>query len=169
MVIENPHDKFVYELQEMYYIENQLVEVLGRLATDVANDDLRQGFERHREQTQTHVGRLEDVFEAIGETPEQRRSLVFDAMLDERERFFEEAGGDEDMHDLYDLGAGVKNEHLEIAGYESLIQLARKLDLSREVTSPLKENLDEEQQTKKQLKSMGEDSTIRKVFARLAG
>ena len=169
MTVENLHDKFVYELQMMYYIENQLVDVLDQLATDVANEDLRMGFERHRDQTKTQVGRIEEVFEIINETPEERQSLVFDAMLEERERFFEQATGGEDMRDLYDLGAGVKNEHLEIAGYESLIQMARKLDLQDDVGDLLNENLDEEQQTKKQLKTMGEDSTARKLFARLAG
>lgn len=169
MTIQDLHDKFEYELKQMYYIENRLVDVLEEMATDAANDDLRRGFERHREQTQTHVSRLEDVFDAINERPEEQESLVFDAMLEEREQFFEEAGGDADMRDLYDLGAGVKNEHLEIACYEGLLQMARKLDMSREVREALDQNLDEEQQTKKQLKSMGEDSAVRKVFARLAG
>lgn len=169
MTVEDLHDKFVYELQEMYYIENQLVDVLDRLANDVANEDLRMGFERHRDQTRTQAERLEEVFDIVGETPEERPSLVFDALLEEREQFFEQATGDEDMRDLYDLGAGVKTEHLEIAGYEGLIQMARKLDLQDDVGDLLNENLDEEQQTKKQLKSMGEDSTVRKLFARLAG
>lgn len=169
MTVENLHDKFVYELQEMYYVENRLVDVLDQLAADVANEDLRRGFAEHRDQTETHVARLEEVFEIVGETPEERESLVFDAMLEERDRFFDRAGGDEDMRDLYDLGAGVKNEHLEIAGYESLIQMARKLDLQDDVGDLLKRNLDDEQETKRQLKTLGEDSTVRKLFARLAG
>lgn len=169
MAVTDLHDKFVYDLQEMYYIENRLVDVLDDLAMDAANEELGEGFREHREQTREHVTRLEDVFRAIDEPPEQRSSPVFDALLTEREQFLEEAGGDEDLRDLYDLGAGVKNEHLEIAGYEGLIQTARKLDLSREVTNALNQNLDEEQETKKQLKMLGEDSTLRKVFARLAG
>lgn len=169
MIVDDLHDKFVYELQEMYYIENRLIDVLDDLATDVSNEDLQEGFNLHRDQTQDHIDRLEDVFAAIDETPEKRQSKVFDALLEERREFFEQAAGGQDVRDLYDLGAGVKNEHLEIAGYEGLIQLARKLDLSEEVATLLEQNLDEEQQTKKQLKMMGEDSTVRKLFARLAG
>lgn len=169
MTVDDLHDKFVYELQEMYYIETRLVELLDQLAADVVNEDLERGFAEHRDQTETQVGRLEEVFDIIDEPPEERPSLVFDALVEERNEFFDQAGGDEDMRDLYDLSAGVKTEHLEIAGYESLVQLARKLDLQDDVGDLLKQNLDEEQETKRQLKTLGEDSTVRKVFARLAG
>lgn len=169
MAIDTLREKFQYHLEEMYYVENQLVGVLGDMASDVANDDLREALERHRDQTRRHIERLEDVFEAIDEQPEQRPSPTFDALLEERETFLEQAGGDEDMRDLQDLGAAAKNEHLEIAGYENLLMLARKLDLSRDVRNALDENLDEEQQTKKQLKTLAEDSTVRKIFGRLAG
>lgn len=73
------------------------------------------------------------------------------------------------MRDLHDLGAAVKNEHLEIAGHENLVMLARKLDVSDEVLDPLTENRDEEQRTKKRLKAMADDSTVRRIFTRLAG
>ena len=169
MTVQTLHDKFVYHLQETYYVENRLLEVLDTLAADAHNDDLRAGFEEHRQQTERHVERLEEVFDAVGERPQERENPVFDALLEERERFYEEADPDADMSDLYDLGAGVKNEHLEIASYEVLIQLARKLDLPMDVRDRLDQNLDEEQQTKKQLKALGEDSTVTEIFARLAG
>ena len=40
--------------------------MLDDLTTDVASDDLRETLERHRQQTKTHVNRLEDIFDAIG-------------------------------------------------------------------------------------------------------
>lgn len=169
MPVANLHDKFVYHLEEMYYVENQLLGVLDQMASEVTNDDLRQGLERHREQTETHVSRLEDIFGVLDEPAQERECPTFDALLEERERFFEQAAGDDDLRDLHDLGAAIKNEHLEIASYENLIMLARKLDLPKSVRSPLSENLDEETQTKKQLKAMADDSTVRKIFARLAG
>lgn len=169
MQIQTLHDKFVYNLEIMYYVENQLLDVLEELARDVSNDDLEKGLKRHREQTETHVRRLEEVFDAIDVQPDQRPSLVFDALVEERKQFFEQAGDDADLRDLYDLGAASKTEHLEIAGYENLLMLARKLDLSRGIRNNLEDNLDEEQQTKKQLKAMADDSAVRKIFARLAG
>lgn len=169
MTVETLHDKFVYHMEEMYYVENQLLHTLGELANDVANEDLQRGLEEHREQTKRHVDRLEEVFQTVGAEPEQRASPTFDALLEEREQFLSAADGDEDMLDLHDLGAAAKTEHLEIAGYENLIMLARKLDLSRDVRDLLEDNLDDEQETKKQLKAMADDSTVRKIFARLTG
>lgn len=169
MTVETLHDKFAYHLEEMYYVETQLVDVLGQMAGDVTNEDLQRGLDEHREQTKKQVDRLEEVFEAIGEIPEERPSPAFDALLEEREKFFEDAAADQDMQDLHDLGIAAKNEHMEIAGYEMLIMLARKLDLDREIRNLLDQNLDEEQQTKKQLKMIAEDSTVKEIFGRLAG
>ncbi|MDZ7730661.1 MAG: DUF892 family protein [Natrialbaceae archaeon] len=168
MTIDTLHDKFVFELEEMYYVENRLLEVLETMAADVSSDELQEGLESHWEQTKTQIDRLEEVFELIDEPVEERPSPAFDAMIDERETFFEEAA-DGDMHDIHDLGAALKTEHFETAGYEDLILLARKLDLDHGVRERLDENKYEEQTTKEELTAMAEDSPVREIFARLAG
>lgn len=168
MPFQSLEDKFVYHLEEMYYVENRLVDVLDELATDVNNEDLRDGLREHQEQTRDHVDRLEDVFEYVDATPQQRESPTFDALLEERDLIVDECAG-EDMADLCNHGIAAKNEHLEIAGYETLIMLARKMDAPREVRNALQANLDDEQETKKRLKAIAEDSTVREIFARLAG
>lgn len=169
MPVDSLYGKFLYHLEEMYYIENQLLDVLDTMMTDVTNDELREGLREHREETKSHVTRLEEVFETLEEQPEERECPSFDALIEERNRFLEQATGGEDLRDVTNLGAAAKNEHLEIAGYENLLMLARKLDLSRDVRDLLEDNLDEEQQTKKQLKAMADDSAVRSVFARLVG
>ena len=169
MTVDTLRDKFVYHLQEMYYVENRLVEVLEGLATDAANEDLADAFEVHRDETRQQVERLETTFKSLGEPPEERPSPAFDALLAERDRFHETAAGDADMHDVHDLGSALKVEHLEIAGYENLLALARKLDLDHDDKTRLQRNLDGERQTKKQLKTLAEDSAVRELFARLAG
>jgi ferritin-like metal-binding protein YciE len=169
MTVETLHDKFVYHLEEMYYVENRLLDVLDEIRTAVGNEEFAEALEKHRQQTEIHVNRLESVFDKIGETPQERSCPTFDALLEEREKFFEQATSDEDIRDLHDLGAVIKNEHLEIASYENLMMLARKLELSSEIRDALEDNLDDEQKTKKQLKTMADDSTVRKIFARLTG
>lgn len=169
MTIDSMHDMFVYRLQEMYYVENQLVDVLDELSMETSNEDLAQGFADHRDETQGQAERLEEVFDRIDETPEEHRSPVFDALLEERDEFFEQAADDDDLRDLYRLGAGIKTESIEITGYEGLLMLAQKLDLPSDVTNPLEDNLDQEERTRKKLKAMGEESTVKQVFARLAG
>lgn len=169
MTVETLRDKFVYHVEEAYYVERRQIELLDQLATDVADEALRDVLVEHREQTREHVERLEDVFETVDERPDERPSSTFDALIEERVSFLESAGENEDMRDLYDLGAALKGEHLEIATYELLMQLARRLDMPRNVLNLLDETLDEERETRAQLKSLTEDSTLRRAFTRLAG
>ena len=161
-------EKFLYHLEELYYVESRLVHALGEIAENVTNDDLREAIEHHREQTKAHVTRLEDVFETLGVAPKERSSPTFDALVEEREQLLA-MGGDQDMQDLHELGVAAKTEHLEIAAYENLVVLARKLNLSSAIRDTLEENLDEEQRARKQLAAMADDSTIRSVFTRLTG
>lgn len=169
MNINSLRDKFVYDLQMMYYVENELLDVLDEMAMDASNEDIQMAFENHVEETSAQVRRLDEIFTIIDEPPEQRQSPVFDALVNEREQFKQEANPDEDLGDVYDLGAAGKTEHIEIAAYESLIMLARKLEMDDDVIDLLEQNLDEEQQTKKQVKTLATDSTARKIFTRLAG
>lgn len=169
MPFETLNDKFVHHLQQTYYVENQLVDALEMLSNEVSNEKMQEGFEEHLEETRDHVQRLEDVFGFIDEEPQEMASPTFDALMEEREMLLDEAGGDEDLADLCNLGVALKNEHMEIAAYENMIMLAQKMDVDREVRNALESNLDDEEETKKQLKSVAEDSTMKEIFTRLTG
>jgi len=169
MAVNTLHDKFQYHLQEMYYIENELLDTLEELESDIHSDKLKEDIEKHREETKSHVERLEDVFGEIGEEPEEGSSNTFDALQEDREEILEEIGDDEDLQDLCNLGAALKTEYVEIAGYDNLIMMAKKLDLPSEVRRSLEENLSEEEQAKRDLKTMAEDTAVGKIFTRLMG
>jgi len=164
--IESLRDLFEYELEQMYYVENQLVDALGTMASEVTNDKMRMGFEDHQEETEHHVERLERVFDAIGAEPRMRETQTFEGMMADKEEF-EAHVGDDDLRNIHHLSAGMKNEHVEITGYQSLLTLANKLDLGDEVTDPLEENLDSEESTLKELKAMSEGSELKSVLDRL--
>jgi len=160
---------FLYHLEEQYYVENQLVDVLEQVATETANEDLRDIIEDHREQTRAHVERLESVFDVIDEPPEQRPSPTFDALLEERTALLEQTGGDEHVRDLHNLGVAVETEYLEVASYENLLVLARKLDLPKDVLDALKTSLGDEREMKNELRPMTEESTPWAFFGRITG
>ena len=160
---------FVYHLEELYYVENRLVDVLEQVATETANGDLRDAIEDHREETRAHVERLEDVFAAIDEPPEQRPSPTFDALLEERTALLEQTGGNENVRDMHNLGLAVKAEYLEVASYENLVVLARKLDLPRDVLAALERSLGDEREMKTDLRPMTEDSSAWAFFGRTTG
>lgn len=164
--IESLRDLFEYELETMYYVENELVGQLDTMASEVTNDKMRAGFEDHRQETERHVERLERVFDAIGEEPRLGQSEALQGLVGDKQRF-DSLVADEDLRNLHHLSAGMKVEHMEITGYQSLLTVAEKLDLSDDVTGPLKENLDSEQSTLKELKAMSEGSELKSMLDRL--
>lgn len=146
MNVETPSDLFEFQLEDMYYVENELVDVLDEAASESGDEEIRDGFEQHREETREHVERLERAFEALDRRPGERESPVLDGLVDAHEEF-SDAAGSQDVTDLYLLGAGVKTERFEINAYEGLLELAEHLDLGEEVTRPLEQNLEDERET----------------------
>ena len=49
-------------LKDVYYAEKQIYKALPKMIRAASNEDLTAGFEKHREQTQAQIERLERVF-----------------------------------------------------------------------------------------------------------
>src|SRR5690606_640329 len=62
-------DLFHETLKDIYYAERQILKALPKMARGAQSDHLRQAFEKHRDQTETHVERLRQVFDIIGKSP----------------------------------------------------------------------------------------------------
>jgi ferritin-like metal-binding protein YciE len=69
MQLQNLHDLFVEQLQDLYSAEQQLVEALPKMANASSHEELRDAFEHHLEETRGHVRRLEQIFNQIGVAP----------------------------------------------------------------------------------------------------
>ena len=157
---------FEYQLTGMYYVERQLAEALDELARDATNEKLSDGFATHRDETRTHVDRLESVFEAMGWTPETREVPSVDALVEEK-RQFDTMTEDEDLRDLFYVSAGMKSEQLEITSYDAMQTLASKMDLNDEVTDLLDQNQTEEEKALSKLKTISEGSKFKSLLDRL--
>jgi ferritin-like metal-binding protein YciE len=169
MTVDNLHDKFVYELQQAYYLETELVDALGKMIDSTSDEKIREGFEKHQRETGDQARRLKTVFNAIDEEPEIRKCHALDGLIEDREEFLDNAAHDDDLVDLYNVGAGMKVERLEITTYEGLLTHADRLDLGSEVTDPLDDTLDEEKATLRELKGVAEGSKIQQLAGRLMG
>src|ERR1700693_5179508 len=64
---------YIDELKDLYSAENQLVKALPKMAKAASSQELRQGFEKHLEQTKGHVQRLEKIFSSIDESPKGKK------------------------------------------------------------------------------------------------
>lgn len=136
IMIESERDLFERELQEFYYVQNELDDVQARLADEAADDDVRDFFAGHHEATTDQLERLEGAFEAINAEPTQRESSSLEGLLETREALTEDTQR-ADLDDLIDVETALAIERLEITRLETLLLLADRLKLEDEVIEPL--------------------------------
>jgi ferritin-like metal-binding protein YciE len=137
------NEVLVDELRDMYSAENQLVKALPKLAKGAINKELKSLFTAHLEETKGQVLRLKQVFELLGEKPTGEHCNGMEGVIEEGADALEK---DEEgaSFDSGIIGAALRTEHYEIAGYTATIEMAKVLELS-EVVGLLSENLKEEQ------------------------
>lgn len=179
MNIETLHDLFLYELHGLYRTERTLVDELDQLADQTAvntldeaadaelRDALREAFEDHRDETETHVERLERVFESIDRQPDERDVPALDGLVREKEQFSNVVLNDA-MRLLFFLDAGIKVEQIEIRTYESLVANARALDVSDDAVEALESNLRDERDALAELEDLAESSAVESLRESLA-
>jgi ferritin-like metal-binding protein YciE len=136
------HDVLLDELRDMYSAENQLVKALPKLAKGAKDKTLKTLFSEHLDETKGQVLRLRAVFEYLGEKPTGEHCNGMEGVIEEGSDALEK---DEEgpSFDAGIIGAALRTEHYEIAGYTASIAMAKTLGLS-EVVGLLKQNLAEE-------------------------
>jgi ferritin-like metal-binding protein YciE len=141
------------ELRDMYSAENQLVKALPKLAKGAKDATLKQGFQEHLAETKNQVERLKQVFGILGEKPTGQHCNGMEGVIEEGADALEK---DEEgpSFDAGIVGAALRTEHYEIAGYEACISMSDTLGMS-DVSSLLKESLAEELNAAKKIKAAG--------------
>ena len=135
-------DVLLDELRDMYSAENQLIKALPKLANGALDPKLKQLFAAHLEETKSQVNRLKDVFSQLDEKPTGEHCNGMEGVIEEGSAALEK----EEEGASFDsglIGAALRTEHYEIAGYQATIAMAKTLGMS-EVVSLLTENLNEE-------------------------
>ncbi len=142
-------DVLIDELRDMYSAENQLVKALPKLAKGAKDEELKQLFKDHLEETKGQVIRLREVFEYLGKKPTGQHCNGMEGVIEEGADALEK---DEEgaSFDAGLVGAALRTEHYEIAGYHACISMAKTLGLG-EVVGLLKENLAEEVEAAKKI------------------
>jgi ferritin-like metal-binding protein YciE len=106
----------VDELRDMYSAENQLVKALPKLAEGANSEELKSLFTLHLDETKGQVDRLKQVFEILGEKPTGEHCNGMEGVIEEGADALEK---DEEgaSFDAGLVGAALRTEHYEIAGY----------------------------------------------------
>ena len=145
---------YINELRDLYNAENQLLKALPKMAKAASSEELRQAFENHLEQTETHVERLEEVFEDLDEKPRGKTCHGMKGLIEEGSEILEE-DGEESVLDAGIIVAAQKVEHYEIASYGSLRTFAELLG-EKNAAKLLQTTLDEESQANELLNKLAE-------------
>jgi ferritin-like metal-binding protein YciE len=152
--IKTMNDLFVHQLQDIYYAEKQLVKALPKMAEKAADNQLKQGFLTHLDETKTHVQRLEQVFQMIGAPVKAVDCPAIDGIIKEADEVAGEVA-DKSVLDAALINAAQAAEHYEITRYGSLIAWAKQLGRN-DCVGLLQKTLDEERATDKKLTTLAE-------------
>ncbi len=156
--INTLHELFVHQLSDLYSAEMQILEALPTMAGRADSDKLREAFEMHLDQTREHVGRLENVFQQIGETREDVTCHGMQGLIREGwEAMMNSAPGP--TCDAAMIAAAQRVEHYEMAGYGCVRSYAEELGFD-EASRLLQQTLDEESKTDEKLTDIAEGGLL---------
>ena len=132
-------------LRDIYYAERKILKSLPKMARAAQSPDLKAAFEKHREQTEGQIERLQQVFEIIGKPARGKTCDAIEGILAEGDEIAEEYK-DSAALDAGLLAAAQAVEHYEITRYGTLKRWAEVMGL-KDAVKLLDETLQEESQT----------------------
>ena len=136
-------DTLFYEtLRDVYYAERKLHKALKKLSQGAHDPALKEAFASHREETEGHIDRLQQIFEMMGKPARAKTCDAIDGITSEADEIMEDFKGEPAL-DAGLLAAAQAAEHYEISRYGSLIAWARSLGME-DAARLMEETLEEE-------------------------
>jgi ferritin-like metal-binding protein YciE len=118
---------FVQQLQNILWVEKELIKVLPMLYESASNERLKQVLSDHLEETKLHIERLEDVFNLIDEMVTEQKCSTISCLEEDCEEVIDKTTEGTAQRDVELIFIAQKAEHFEIATYGGLVSLARTL------------------------------------------
>jgi ferritin-like metal-binding protein YciE len=134
------------------YAEKKIVKALPKMAKKATSPDLKAGFEKHLEETEGQIERLDEVFELIEKPAKGKKCSAIDGILEEGAEIMEEHEPGAVL-DAAMAAAAQAVEHYEMARYGTLVDWAMELGLN-DAKKLLAETLAQEEATDEALREM---------------
>jgi ferritin-like metal-binding protein YciE len=147
-------DLFHETLKDIYFAEKAILKALPKMAKKADSEELRAAFEKHRDETEGQVDRLEQVFSLIEKPARGKTCEAIVGIIDEGKEVMEDFANSEAL-DAGLLAGAQAVEHYEISRYGTLKAWADKLGL-REAVKLLDQTLQEEKKTDQLLTRLAE-------------
>ena len=155
------HDLFHDTLKDIYYAERKILKTLPKMAKGAQSPELKAALEKHRDQTEGQIERLQQVFEIFGKRAQGKTCEAIEGIVAEGEEILEE------YKDTQALDAGLiastqAVEHYEITRYGTLKRWAEMLDM-KDAAKLIDQNLAEEKQTDADMNALADASANQKA------
>ncbi|MGV1776923.1 ferritin-like domain-containing protein [Agrobacterium fabrum] len=147
-------DLFLDTVKDIYFAERQILKALPKMARAAQSADLKAAFEKHRDETEVHVERLQNVFELLGKPARGRTCEAIQGIIAEGEEIMEEFKGSSAL-DAGLISSAQAVEHYEITRYGTLKTWAVELGM-KEAAKLFEQTLGEESATDTALSSLAQ-------------
>lgn len=143
-------------LKDIYYAERKILRALPKMARGTQSPELRAAFEKHQDETQLHVERLQQVFDAIGKPARGKTCPAIDGIIEEGEEALQ-SFADSPALDASLIAAAQAVEHYEMARYCTLLRWAQVMG-NDDAAKLLEQTLQEETMTDETLTQIADGS-----------
>lgn len=147
---------FEDELKDIYWAEKALTKALPKMAKNASSPELADAINKHLEETEGQIEKLEQVFEIIGKKPVAKKCEAMAGLVKESGEIMEDTEKGP-QRDAGIISAGQKVEHYEIASYGTLRTFATALGMD-DAAALLEEILEEEKNADQTLTDIAEGS-----------
>src|SRR5260363_381692 len=80
------NELFLDTLKDIYYAEKQILKTLPKMAKAARSEKLSAAFEKHQEETEGQIERLEQIFELLGKPARGKKCDAIEGIIDEGDR-----------------------------------------------------------------------------------
>ncbi len=150
-------------LRDLYYAERKISKALPKMARGAQSEELKAAFQKHKEETDGQIERLQQVFEIAGKRAQGKTCPAIDGIIEEGEEILE-AYKDTPALDAGLLAAAQAVEHYEISRYGTLKRWAEVLGM-KDAADLLNQSLEEESRTDELLSQLAESSVNQQAMA----
>lgn len=155
-------DLFHETLKDIYYAERRILKALPKMAKGAQSAELKAAFEKHRNETEGHVERLQQVFDILGKRAQGKTCQAIEGILEEGEEVLDEFKGSPAL-DAGLVSSAQAVEHYEITRYGTLKRWAEELGM-KDAAKLLDATLREEAKTDEALTGIA-DSVVNQKAA----
>ncbi|MDP9570064.1 UNVERIFIED_ORG: ferritin-like metal-binding protein YciE [Agrobacterium larrymoorei] len=145
-------DLFYDTLKDIYFAERQILKALPKMARAASSDKLKAAFEKHKEETQGQIERLQEIFELLGKRAQGKTCEAIQGIITEGEEIMEDFKGSPAL-DAGLISSAQAVEHYEMARYGTLKAWAEQLG-HKQAVQLLDATLKEETKTDADLSSL---------------